>query len=155
MGMGLADDHSPRLPQLVDHRRVVVRDEAFEHPGPAFGRGVGRVADVLDRDRNAMEGAPPCSAPRELGVGFASGGERRLGHHRHKGVNERLRPLDLAQGRLGQLAGGDLMARKQVACFAQRLLDQVLAHLSHLGSVTTTGSTSVRSSASTAANAVL
>ena len=125
--VGLADQHRARALQALDRGRVEVGHPVREQRRAVGGGDASGRVQVLDRDRDAVQG-PEMVAGHDRRLGGVGGGAGALRRHRDEGVQLRLQPLDPGKRRLGhldrrQLLGGE--ARRQLRDAGE---DQVLTH---------------------------
>ena len=81
----LADDDGAGALQLRDSGSVFGGHAGFECLERSRGPDAGRVVEVFDADRDAVQGSPP-AARGDLSFGLAGRGERLIAEHGDKGV---------------------------------------------------------------------
>ena len=91
-----SDDNRASRPQPAHDRRVALRPPSREDLAAEFGRHVGCVNDVLDRDWQAVE-RPKRKAGGFGRVGLFGGGQRRLRRQIGEGADVVLPLLDAAE----------------------------------------------------------
>jgi hypothetical protein len=98
----LAQEDRAGLAEPARGRRVGPWHAVGQDLGAASRADAGRVVEVLERDRHAVERAAARASPELLcrPPGVLA---RALGRDRDVGVEVRVQPLDAAQVRLGQL----------------------------------------------------
>ena len=94
---------APAARSLLDADRVGGRHVADEDLGMAGRRQAGDVDDVLDADRNAVQG--PAQRPAALSASAASRPQRRFAIEPDEGVELGIERRDALEKRLHQLDG--------------------------------------------------
>jgi hypothetical protein len=108
----LAEQHRARLAQLAHDRRIECRHEVAVQRHPGRGDDAFGVAEVLDRDRHAVQLRQDL-APADHLLGAARLRQRELGGHAGIRLQCRVEALDPAQQVLGQLDRRDLARGEQ------------------------------------------
>jgi hypothetical protein len=108
----LAEDDRTGSLQARDRVGVFVGNPVLEEGARTGGSNAGRVDVVLERDGNAVHGAPP-SAP-SFRIELPSPLERLLPGNRDERVQRRIVRVDARQARLGQLHRRHLAAANEV-----------------------------------------
>ena len=104
----LAEDHGTGLAKPLHHRGVLGRAPVFEERHAAGRRHVGRLAEVLDRHRHAMQRAP-ITALADFALGLPGCFQGALGRQMRERVQPGLQPLDAVECRQGYLDRRDLV----------------------------------------------
>jgi hypothetical protein len=105
--VGLADEHRTGVPQTCRYRRVDGRDAVAVDGCAAGGGDPCGVDQVLQRDRDTVEGATVVTAGKLL-PSTAGILPRPLDGHFDKGIETGIDLLDPSQVRLDQLNGRDI-----------------------------------------------
>ncbi len=111
MELHLPDEHRPGRVQPLDDRGVLTRYAIGQETGPSRRPDASRVDVVLERHREAVQGAQQLAAGERL-VGASRPLTCEVGGDRHKDPQLGVEPLDPLQALLRQLGGGEL-ARAQ------------------------------------------
>jgi hypothetical protein len=123
----LAEHHCPRRPEPADHRGVEIGDMVFEHRGAAHSAYASGIAEVLHRHRHPVQ-RPAISSRHDVGLGFASLGDRLVRHDRRVGFQgpvQRFDPLQLGHGDLDR---GEFPALDQFRKLDDRQIVKRFAH---------------------------
>jgi len=101
-GRQFAQQDRASLPEQPGGGRVLGRNPSEARFRAAFGRDAGRVVDVLEPDRDAVQRAA-IPAGQDLGLGSACRRERLVVQHPDIGVKRPVQSFDAGEIRSGQL----------------------------------------------------
>jgi hypothetical protein len=119
VGVVLAEQDRAGIRQPPCHGRIARRDVVPVDRGPGSGADAGRVDEVLERDRDAVQGAP-VPALGDL-IGSAGGVVLRpLAGDLDVGAQARVQLVDAGQVVVGELDRGTLARREGGRRLAQR-----------------------------------
>jgi hypothetical protein len=115
----LARQHSPGGFQAGDGGRVLVGDPVDAGARMARRQDAGRVVDILDGERNAVQ-RPAQIALHDLGLGRSGSRHGDVRRARYEGIQLRLERLGAREQALGVLDRRQLADRDQVGGLDQR-----------------------------------
>ena len=124
VGVGLAEEHSTGVSQTCRHRRVDGRHTVAVDGCAARGGDPCGVDQVLQRDRDTMEGATDVTASKLL-PGPAGILPRSLDGHFDKGIEAGIDLLDPGQVRIDQLTGRDVSSSQGGGRLGDRKVSQL------------------------------
>ena len=122
--VGLAEGDRAGGPLALDDEGRLVGHVVLEGAAAEGGADAGGDEQVLVNDGQAVQGADR-EARRQVRVRRVGGGERRVGHAGHDGVDARIEPVDAVEMRLHDLARRHRPPADQLGQPARRQLAQV------------------------------